>query len=210
MPSQQKTYVILCCRCKPDFKKNRTSCHEKCLQWCVCWMIQVPYLSGPSNKTRKCTFLWNPLPQRDCCDPHQAVSLVYFCSSEPCLTFCAYWELHVGCLGSLVKAPRGWGHKEGGGKTENVEPSFLVKKVADFLSVSYSDKKHVCVHYKWPQPKISGDYWRFCIALLTKPLLKPGLASSKLLNRRPFRGDDLERQDVDSECGRHRSGTFSG
>lgn len=44
--------------------------------------------------------------------------------------------------GLLVKAPRGWGHKEGGGKTENLEPSFLVKKaVADFLSVSYSEKK---------------------------------------------------------------------
>lgn len=170
-------------------------------------MVQVPYLSGPSNKTRKCTFLWNPLPQRDCCDPHQAVSLVCFCSSEPCLTFCAYWELHVGCLGSLVKAPRGWGHKEGGGKTEN-HSSWKRWQISSLYLIR--TKKHVCVHCKWPRPKISVDYWRFCIALLTKPLLKPGLASSKLLNRRPLRGDDLERQDVDSECGRHGSGTFGG
>lgn len=37
-----------------------------------------------------------------------------------------------------------------------------------------------------------------------------GFASSGLINRRPKRGDDLERQDVDSKHGRHGSGTFNG
>lgn len=44
-----------------------------------------------------------------------------------------------------------------------------------------------------------------------KPPLMPGPASSVAYkNRRPVRGDDSERQDVNSEHGRHGSGTFNG
>lgn len=39
--------------------------------------------------------------------------------------------------------------------------------------------------------------------------VKPGPASSRLINRRPLQGDDLERQDADSKHGRHGSGTFN-
>lgn len=42
-----------------------------------------------------------------------------------------------------------------------------------------------------------------------KPLLRPGLASSRLLTRRLRRGDDLKRQDVNSKHSRHGSGTFN-
>ncbi len=42
-----------------------------------------------------------------------------------------------------------------------------------------------------------------------KSPLWPGLASSRLINRRPMQGDDLERQDVDSKHGRHGSDTFN-
>lgn len=40
--------------------------------------------------------------------------------------------------------------------------------------------------------------------------LKPRLASSRLINRKPAQGDDLERQDVDRKHGCHGSGTFNG
>lgn len=38
----------------------------------------------------------------------------------------------------------------------------------------------------------------------------PRLASSGPINSRQLQADDLERQDVDSEHGRHGSGAFSG
>lgn len=49
-----------------------------------------------------------------------------------------------------------------------------------------------------------------CRASQAKPLLGPGLASSRLLTRRLRRGDDLKRQDVNSKHSRHGSGTFNG
>lgn len=59
-------------------------------------------------------------------------------------------------------------------------------------------------------PKMSLRFISVCVPLLAKPPLRPGLASSPLLNRRPLRGDDAERQDVDSKHGRHGSGALDG